>query len=71
MPRKTLDFSRRLRALRQAAGISIYRLAQLTGLDRSYLGTLERGTKAPSLETASVIAQALGRGLDCWDEPRD
>lgn len=63
------NFPRRLHDLRQAAGLSIYRLAQLTGLSKSYLGKLERGAQAPSLETARTIAKALGRGLSVFDEP--
>jgi Helix-turn-helix domain len=33
-------FPARLRALRRKAGVSLYRLAQLSGVSRSYLGHL-------------------------------
>lgn len=62
------NFAGRLRQLREAAGISRYRLAQLCGLSQVYLGELERGLKQPSLETARKLALALDQGsLACWD----
>jgi len=69
MARKTtsLPFAARLRSLREAAGITKYRLAQLSGITQQQIGRLESGTREPSLETARRLAQALGRKLDAWD----
>jgi transcriptional regulator with XRE-family HTH domain len=39
--------------------ISQERLAQESGLDRSYISLLERGIRQPSLTTILKIAQAL------------
>jgi len=38
-------------------------LADLAGINRSYLGEVERGQVTPSLETIEKIARALGRPL--------
>jgi transcriptional regulator with XRE-family HTH domain len=65
---KTQDtFARRLHLLRESAGLSIYALAQRSGVSRQFLGELERGAKEPSLDTARKIARALGHGLECWN----
>ena len=49
----------RLRALRQERGLTLDALAQLAALDKSYLSRLERGLKAPSIDTLLRLAQAL------------
>ena len=64
--KKSDTFARRLRALRESAGLSVYALAQQSGVSRQYLGELERGEKEPSLEVARKLAAAFGRRLDCW-----
>lgn len=60
-------FAARLASLRTEAGLSVYALAQRSGVSRMYLGELERGTKEPSLEVARKIAAALGRSLSAWE----
>ncbi len=49
-------FADRLIALREAAGISQYRLAQLSGLTKQTVSRLEMGAAQPSWDTV----QALG-----------
>lgn len=52
-------FGMRLRQLREARGISQEHLAQIIGLDRSYLGSVERGERNVSLENIWRIAAGL------------
>jgi transcriptional regulator with XRE-family HTH domain len=52
-------FGRRLRKLRAAKGHSQEGFATLCGLDRSYVGQVERGERNISLENICKIAEAL------------
>lgn len=52
-------FGRVLRYFRISSRLSQERLAQESGLDRSYISLLERGIRQPSLTTILQIAQAL------------
>ena len=54
-----LSFARRLARLRRAAGLSQYRVAQLTGLSRQAVSLLERGS-VPLWPTVQALARALG-----------
>lgn len=56
-------FGAHLRKLRQAADLSQEQLADLAGLDRSYVGGVERGERNVSLENIAKIASALNRTL--------
>lgn len=49
-----------IRHLRLEAGISQEEFADRCGLHRTYIGSIERGEKAITIETARKIAQALG-----------
>lgn len=53
------EVGRRIRARREAAGISQEEFARVTGLGRSFFGRIERGTQNISLETLGRIAVAL------------
>jgi transcriptional regulator with XRE-family HTH domain len=53
-------FGARMRELRKARGLSQEALAFACGLDRSYLGSIERGEKNVSLINIWRIAEALG-----------
>lgn len=53
-------FGQRLRELRRMRGWSQEEFALHAGLDRSYLGSVERGERNISLENISVLATALG-----------
>jgi transcriptional regulator with XRE-family HTH domain len=55
-------FGTRMRKLRKARGMSQEALAFASGLDRSYLGAIERGEKNLSLINITRIADALGVG---------
>lgn len=56
-------FGRALRYFRKDLRLSQERLAQKSGLDRSYISLLERGIRQPSLTTIFQIAQALNLPL--------
>lgn len=53
-------FGKRLRELRSQAGFSQEGFAAKCGLDRTYVGGIERGERNLSLRNIAVIAQALG-----------
>lgn len=53
-------FGARVREARKAKGVSQERLALLSGIDRSYMGRIERGEINLTLEKVYRIAQALG-----------
>ena len=48
-----------IKELRKAKGVSIYALAKLTGVTRSYLGKIEKETHEPSFSILKRIAKAL------------
>lgn len=52
-----------VRRARMAAGLSQEGLAMLAGLDRTYVSSLERGKRNPTLATLERLASALGRSL--------
>ncbi|HEX8222493.1 MAG TPA: helix-turn-helix transcriptional regulator [Allosphingosinicella sp.] len=52
-------FGARMRELRKTRGLSQEALAFACGLDRSYLGAIERGEKNVSLINIHRIAEAL------------
>ncbi len=52
-------FGLRLRSVREAADLSQEALAAKAGLDRSYVGSVERGERNISLENICVLAKAL------------
>jgi transcriptional regulator with XRE-family HTH domain len=58
------QFASTLAWLRHDAGVSVYALAQRSGVARQFLAELERGEKLPSWETACRIADALGVGIE-------
>lgn len=53
-------FGRRLRELRKQAGLSQEGLAHQAGLDRSYVGGVERGEYNISLLNICLLAEAIG-----------
>lgn len=64
MPTKTddefkLQFGKRLRAIRTAQGFSQEQLALASGLDRSYIGGVERGQRNISVVNICTLARTL------------
>lgn len=62
-PDITIQFGARVRQLRQARSLSQEALADLAGLDRTYISSVERGQRNISLRNIEAIADALGVGL--------
>jgi transcriptional regulator with XRE-family HTH domain len=54
------QFGAKMRALRQQEGLSQEELAFSCDLDRTYIGSVERGERNISLINIHIIAQALG-----------
>ena len=48
-----------LRNHRLQQNVSQEKLAELAGLDRTYISQIERGLKSPSIQTLLALAQAL------------
>jgi len=58
---KTIEkqFGERVRKLRLARSLSQEELAFKSGVHRTYLGSIERGERNPSLKNIAAIAKAL------------
>lgn len=57
-------FGANLRRIRRAADVTQDRLAELTGIDGSYIARLEAGANTPGLDKVYALATALGCGID-------
>jgi transcriptional regulator with XRE-family HTH domain len=53
-------FGRAIRALREEREISQEDMAIMAGMDRSYVGGIERGERNPSLKNVLALTDALG-----------
>ncbi|MEX0718867.1 MAG: helix-turn-helix transcriptional regulator [Planctomycetaceae bacterium] len=64
MRRSSIDllvrFGERVRELRKKQGLSQEGFAQRCGLDRTYVGGIERGERNLALRNVELIAKALG-----------
>lgn len=56
-------FGQRVRKLRKEAGLSQEAFADQCGLDRTYIGGVERGERNVSLRNLDIIAHSLGMPL--------
>jgi len=62
MPRQTSileRFGERMRTLRKERGLSQEELAEMCGLDRTYISGIERGIRNVSLKNIDAISRAL------------
>ena len=57
---ENIAFGKRVAELRKNAGLSQEQFAFMCNVDRTYIGTIERGEKSPTLNTIAKIANALG-----------
>jgi transcriptional regulator with XRE-family HTH domain len=55
----SVRFGLRLRTLRRSRGFTQVQLADLLGIDRSYISALEQGHKAPTLSYLETVAQGF------------
>ena len=55
-----IAFGKRVAELRKMAGLSQEQFAFKCDVDRTYIGTIERGEKSPTLNTIEKISIALG-----------
>lgn len=55
-----IEFGKRLRALRRERSLSQEQLAELSGLDRTYISSAEIGKRNVTLQTINILAEALG-----------
>lgn len=53
-------FADNVRRIRRASGLSQEKLADLTGLHRTYVGSVERGERNISIDNMERFAAALG-----------
>lgn len=53
-------FGKRVREIRKSKNLSQEELAAIAGIDRSYMGHIERGEKNITLTKLYQIAEALG-----------
>lgn len=56
---RMIAFGQRVREVRKSKGVSQERLAEMAGIDRSYMGNIERGEKNITLKKAYEICDAL------------
>tara|TARA_R110000751_G_scaffold33508_2_gene83498 strand:+ start:11097 stop:11333 length:237 start_codon:yes stop_codon:yes gene_type:complete len=56
---RMIAFGKRVREVRKSKGISQEKLAEMAGIDRSYMGNIERGEKNVTLKKAYEICDAL------------
>lgn len=56
---RLIAFGHKVRAIRKTKGLSQEALADLSGIDRSYMGHIERGQKNVTLLKIYQIADAL------------
>lgn len=52
-------FGAKLRKFRREKNLSQEELSKAAGLDRTFVGKIERGERSPSLQTISKLANAL------------
>ncbi|EUC68766.1 XRE family transcriptional regulator [Alcanivorax sp. 97CO-5] len=60
---RLVAFGERVRHIRKDKGLSQEALADLAGIDRSYMGHIERGDQNVTLTKIHQIADALGVSL--------
>ncbi len=56
----------KIRIKRREHGYTQEKLAEICDISTGFLGHIENGTRAPSLETLYSIACALHSGIDCF-----
>jgi transcriptional regulator with XRE-family HTH domain len=52
-----------IRRHREARGISLSRMAELSGVSQTYPGLVERGLRSPTVDVAHAMAKSVGCDL--------
>lgn len=60
---RVLNLAQRLKKTRESKKISVYKLAQASGISETHIRDLERGDRNPSFDTLSRLAKPLGLSL--------
>ena len=55
-----MDISERLRSIRKAKNMSVYKLSQLSGVSETHIRDLERGDRNPSVDTLCRLVEPMG-----------
>ncbi len=58
-----MELGLKLRKIRLAKGLTVYRLSELTGLTGDHIRKIERGDKTPTVETITRYLQPLNYSL--------
>lgn len=65
------QFGRKLKQLREKAGLSVYALAKRTKLTQSNIHRIENGERDPAWASAVKLAKALGVSMSEFDDVPD
>lgn len=55
-----MDLGKRIKELREAKGITRYRLTQITGISGHHIKGIEEGTRQPTVDTLEKLVKSLG-----------
>ena len=58
-----MDIGKRIKSLREAKGLTVNRLANMSGISQSFLRDVELGNKNPTVEILSYFCEALNISL--------
>jgi transcriptional regulator with XRE-family HTH domain len=58
-----MDYINNLKIAREEAGISKYKLSQITGIHLNHITKIEKGEVVPSIELYEKLLKACGRRL--------
>lgn len=59
-------FAHAMKQFRQERGLSQEKLAEMTGLHRTYIGSVERGERNISVDNMEAIARAMALDIGCF-----
>ena len=55
-----MDLGKRLWELREAKGLTRYRITMITGISGDHIKGIEEGTRQPTIETLKMLIEPLG-----------
>ena len=66
-----MEVGERIKYFRQKKGITVNKLANISGISQSYWRDIELGNKQPTVEYLSYICEALGVSLSYFFDDSD